>query len=182
MHAGLVDAVCKMGWTSGAVAPNAEADITATADALADLDHTTREALVEARLKQGEFRRRLVEMWGSCAVTGCGILEALTASHIKPWRDCNNRERLDVHNGLLLLGTLDRLFDAGLITFDSDGTLRPSNQLSRKDQRALGLRQGMCLRRVDDAHLPFLRWHRNRVFSGEAAEQGQAVGGARRRH
>ena len=181
MHGGLADAVRIMGWTSGIVTPTAEGDVTAAADALADLDHTTREALVEARLKQGEFRRQLVVMWGSCAVTGCGVLEALTASHIKPWRDSDDRERLDVHNGLLLLGTLDRLFDAGLITFDPDGTLRASDQLSSNDQRMLGLRPSMRLRRVDKAHLPFLKWHRNRVFVGYAAEQRHAVDGAARR-
>lgn len=171
MHAGLADAVRAMGWTSGAVTPTAEGDIAVAANALTDLDQTTRKALVEARLKQGEFRRRLIAMWGSCAVTGCGVLEALTASHIKPWRDCNNRERLNVHNELLLLGTLDRLFDAGLITFDPDGALRPSKQLSGNDQRVLGLRLGMRLLRVEEAHLPFLKWHRDRVFVGEAAEQ-----------
>jgi predicted restriction endonuclease len=171
MHAELADAVRIMGWASDAVAPTAEGDVTTALDALTDLSHTTREALVEARLKQGEFRRRLVEMWGSCAVTGCGVLEALTASHIKPWRDSTNRERLDVYNGLLLLGTFDRLFDAGLITFDPDGALRTSNRLSRNDQRVLGIRPGMRLRQINKAHLPFLTWHRKRVFVGDRAEQ-----------
>lgn len=166
MHVGLIQAVRDMGWTAGEVGPTALGDVAQAASALADVGQTTREALIEARLKQGEFRARLVKMWGSCAVTGCEVLEALTASHIKPWRDSNNGERLDVHNGLLLLGTLDRLFDAGLITFDPDGVLRLSRQLSSSDRRALGLVRGMRLRRVDERHQLFLQWHRERVFIG----------------
>ncbi|MGQ7096730.1 HNH endonuclease, partial [Escherichia coli] len=27
---------------------------------------------------------------------------ALVASHIKPWKDCNDKERIDFYNGLLL--------------------------------------------------------------------------------
>jgi putative restriction endonuclease len=38
----------------------------------------------------------------------------LRASHIKPWSDCSNRERLDPLNGLLLVAHIDALFDNGL--------------------------------------------------------------------
>ena len=49
---------------------------------------TTRVALIEARLGQGQFRAGVIERWrGSCAVTGCTLLELLRASHIKPWTD-----------------------------------------------------------------------------------------------
>lgn len=171
MHPGLVEAVAELGWTSGNVVATAGDDIAAASEALAGLDATTRETLTAARLGQGLFRRRLVEMWGSCSVTGCNVLEALRASHIKPWRDCDNRERLDHHNGLLLLGTLDCLFDTGLITFEADGVLRPSRQLTKPQQQSVSLHPGMRLRRVDEAHLPYLAWHRGHVFLRSGAER-----------
>ena len=164
MHAGLVGAVQRLGWVGGVVSPTAEKDIQAAKDELEIVDNTTRQALIEARLKQGEFRQRLVSFWGSCAVTGCDVLEALTASHIKPWRDASNSERLNVYNGLLLLGTLDRLFDAGLITFAESGSMQVSPVLSKAQRRALGLLPQMRLRQVAPKHHRYLAWHRERVF------------------
>ena len=35
----------------------------------------------------------------------------LVASHIKPWRNCDNSERLSGANGLLLSPHVDKLFD-----------------------------------------------------------------------
>jgi HNH endonuclease len=81
-------------------------------------EKTTREALIDARRGQGKFRVEVGVRWNNiCAVTGCGIVEVLRASHIKPWRDSTNRERLDPENGLLLAAHVDALFDKDLITF-----------------------------------------------------------------
>jgi hypothetical protein len=85
-----------------------------------DVDATTREALVEARIGQGRFRRDLVALWGRgevCALTGIDVPELLIASHIKPWRDSDDRERLDPCNGLLLAAHVDKAFDCCLLGF-----------------------------------------------------------------
>ncbi|WP_245431366.1 HNH endonuclease signature motif containing protein, partial [Rhodoplanes roseus] len=42
-------------------------------------------------------------------MTGCEVEDVLRASHIKPWRDASDQERLDPRNGLLLSATLDAL-------------------------------------------------------------------------
>lgn len=126
---------------------------------------TMRKALIDARLGQGRFRQELMFEWGSsCAVTGCDVLDALKASHIKPWRDCTNEERLDPGNGVLLVATLDALFDAGLITFEASGRLRCSPQLPRSSHQALGIRPGMRLRLVNAKRQSYLEWHRKQVF------------------
>jgi hypothetical protein len=50
-------------------------------------------------------------------------LERLGArrQHIVPWSDCNDEQRLDVHNGLLLSALWDAAFDQGLVSFGDDG-------------------------------------------------------------
>ncbi len=164
MHDGLADAVRAMGWTQNMVLPAINTDLANASAQLSSVDQTTRDALIQARLKQGEFRQSLIRMWGSCAVTGCDVLEALVASHIKPWRDSTNQERLNPHNGLLLIGNLDCLFDRGLITFDKDGILLTSPRLSTAQQRILGIRPNMRIQRLDSSHLPFLKWHRTKEF------------------
>ena len=45
---------------------------------------TERQRLIAARLGQGEFRNRLITLWGSCSVTGFKLTKLLVASHIKP--------------------------------------------------------------------------------------------------
>src|SRR5262249_54303546 len=101
---------------------------------------TTRRLLIEARLGQGRFRTDLIKRWdGACAVTGCRVQDILRASHIKPWRLANNRERLDPANGLLLSANMDALFDAGLVTFDSRGKMIVSSSLSAGERKRLGL-------------------------------------------
>lgn len=100
---------------------------------------TTRAALVDARLGQGRFRQHLIERFGgACAVTGCSFLPLLRASHIKPWSESTNAERLDPDNGLLLTANLDALFDRGLISFSDKGELIRSEQLPRDVRAHLG--------------------------------------------
>lgn len=92
-----------------------------------DLSPTEREALVQARIGQGRFRSELVSLWGKgeiCALTRIDAPEMLTASHIKPWRNSDDTERLDPCNGLLLVAHVDRAFDRNLLSFreERDGT------------------------------------------------------------
>lgn len=67
----------------------------------------------------------------------------LVASHIKPWRDSNNQERLDKFNGLLLLANLDKAFDLGFILFTDTGLVMISSQL--EEPQFLGRYEGLLL-------------------------------------
>src|SRR5260370_37976799 len=79
---------------------------------------TDREAIVRARVGQGLFKQRVMQIETSCRITGVDNLTHLVASHCKPWRDSTNEERLDGENGLLLTPSIDHLFDRGFIRFD----------------------------------------------------------------
>ncbi|KHN59089.1 HNH endonuclease signature motif containing protein [Aeromonas hydrophila] len=54
-------------------------------------------------------------------VTGVSNKALLIASHIKPWSESDNAERLDGHNGLLPSPHIYKLFDHGRITFTNAG-------------------------------------------------------------
>lgn len=127
---------------------------------------TEAERLVIQRVGQNIFREALLTYWGGrCAVTGVGDSRLLRASHIKPWADCaTDAERLDAYNGLLLAANVDAAFDAGLISFSDDGSIRYSPEFLEADQDALGLNRAMKLRRISPGHLPNLLWHRERVL------------------
>jgi len=72
---------------------------------------TDREAIVRARVGQGLFKQRVMQIEMSCRITGVDNLSHLVASHCKPWRDATNEERLNGENGLLLTPSIDHLFD-----------------------------------------------------------------------
>ena len=126
---------------------------------------TTRKELRKSRIGQGKFRRDVLRAWNDCcSVTGTNIQEAIRASHIKPWADSNNRERLDAHNGLALVATLDSLFDKGLITFDSDGQI--IIHVTRNQWDFLGLREDLRLRhKPTTAMCEYLEHHREHVVT-----------------
>ncbi|MCL1047520.1 HNH endonuclease [Shewanella electrodiphila] len=100
---------------------------------------TEKEAVLKSRVGQGRFRKQLIQYWNKCAVTGCETHSLLRASHIKPWADSDNKERLDVHNGLLLTPGLDTAFDLGLITFQVNGEMLISDKISEDDLYYLGI-------------------------------------------
>jgi len=125
---------------------------------------TQRAQVTNARVGQGAFKKALVRLWKTCSVTGCSIQQILKASHIKPWADSSPEEKLDHFNGLLLTPNLDALFDAGLISFDEDGRIMLSPSLTEEDFRALGVTADMKLRKLNTAHAPYLKHHREEVF------------------
>jgi len=128
------------------------------------LEKTERESIVKSRVGQGLFRERVIELWGSCSVTGISNLALLRASHIKPWRDCSNQERLDPMNGLLLHPTLDHLFDSGLVTFEENGKILVSKRLSSEDAKILQLDSSETLRKVPGGLQEYMKFHRENVF------------------
>ncbi|PTO69522.1 HNH endonuclease [Vibrio splendidus] len=127
------------------------------------LSETEKTILVNTRVGQGHFRLKLIQMWGGCAITGYRNTQLLLASHIKPWRDSSNEERLDRFNGLLLLANLDKAFDLGFISFDDHGKVLISSYLESPDM--IGLKEDMAFRIMPD-HRPYLRYHRGELFKG----------------
>jgi predicted restriction endonuclease len=90
----------------------------------------------------------------------------LKASHAKPWKDCDtDSDRLNVYNGFLLSANLDSLFDSGLISFTDQGDVIYSSGLSESLILTIGLPKNARLRWIDHRHLPYLAWHRERVFN-----------------
>lgn len=129
-----------------------------------NVDETERDAVIKSRVGQGKYRASLIEMWEGCSVTAFLAIDVLRASHIKPWRFSTNTERLDPYNGLLLLPNLDALFDLGLISFKDNGEIIISNRLSSPTLSILGISAEMSMRKVDNRHLPYLKFHRENIF------------------
>lgn len=132
-----------------------------------NIDLTTKEALIDARLGEGKFRTRVLEAWENCcAVTGSGVEAAIRASHIKSWRDSTNNERVDPNNGLPLTASLDALFDAGLISFGSSGKLLASANLNTAERKIYGIINKSLRRKPTDKMAEYLAYHRAKYGFG----------------
>jgi len=132
----------------------------------ASLGETERAQLVMARRGQGRFKQNVRRLESRCRVTGVDRLEHLRASHIKPWRESSNEERLDGENGLRLTPTIDHLFDHGFISFENNGSLLVSPTAHRPSLDRMGLQQGgrIDVGSFSEGQRQRLEFHRDRVF------------------
>lgn len=125
---------------------------------------TEKDSIVKSRIGQGIFRKGLIEYWHGCAISQCPLTWMLIASHIKPWRDADNQERLDPYNGLLLLPNYDKLFDLGYISFNSKGKIMYSRLLDKFDRETIELTNNLHLVKLEEQHLKYLKYHNDNCF------------------
>lgn len=125
------------------------------------IDSTQKAVLVNTRIGQGKFRERLIKYWKGCALTGYKSTQFLVASHIKPWRASDDKERLDGYNGILLLPNLDKAFDLGYISFTDKGAIKTSEFIESPE--TLGIKEDMKIDVVSQ-HQDYLAYHREIVF------------------
>jgi putative restriction endonuclease len=126
-----------------------------------------RPQVVFPRLGQGSFRLAVLDVYGSCAVTGEHSLPALEAAHIRPFGQGGTH---DLPNGLPLRRDLHRLFDLGYVSVKPDGEFIVSPRL--RSEFANGhtyyalagqrLRQPKAADAAPDPEL--LAWHSETVF------------------
>ena len=135
------------------------------------LTKTERLQLIRARVGQGVYRDLLIASCGAiCPISLVDDERRLVASHIKPWRNSTNQERLDPFNGFLLTPTYDLLFDQGFITFEQDCRLKVSSQLDDKIAHKFGLIDGAKFPRlplsgdVQKKRRTYLEYHQLEVF------------------
>lgn len=146
---------------------------------LADDSATTRLAEHQVRLGQHRFAKEVLANYGnSCGF--CGFEprslprhKLLIASHIKPWAACEDKERLDVSNGVAACGVHDAAFDTGLITVNGGLRVHQARRLtiSARDDPGVDRYFGRILKpklllpigavRPGDS---YLEWHREHVY------------------
>lgn len=132
-----------------------------------NISETEKVTLIKSRIGQGKYRNDLIKIWKGCSVTEVKSTNLLKASHIKPWVKSNNQERLDVNNGLLLTPALDHTFDSGLISFDVDGKIIISEELSREEADIMNINRGMNLKKTSKKIAEYLEYHRKNIFKGK---------------
>ena len=131
-----------------------------------ELSETEKKTLILARRGQGKFRANVLEKNNGCPFTGIANPKLLVASHIKPWKDSDNIERIDGDNGLALTPTYDRLFDQGYISFTDNKQLLLSSKLEQECIDALNLVSGQTIEKLvlTEKRKKYLNFHRSNKF------------------
>ncbi|MFJ7735623.1 HNH endonuclease [Lysinibacillus sp. NPDC097287] len=115
--------------------------------------------LAQYRVGQQKFKALLLNKFDNCQL--CSIkAKHCRASHIKPWKSSNNRERLDVNNGLLLCPNHDHLFDRGLITFNNDGKILISDNIDESSLNDFRLNADLRIEMSLEKN-NYMAYHRN---------------------
>ncbi|AVC42745.1 HNH endonuclease [Achromobacter xylosoxidans] len=131
------------------------------------------ERIYQARIGQGTYRKNVIAVESQCRVTGMANVELLIASHIKPWRQSSNQERLDGNNGLLLSPHVDKLFDAGWISFSDQGDLLVGNDGVRNALLVWGINPDSNVGQFNEDQKRYLAYHRETIFLVQNTSPGE---------
>ena len=75
-------------------------------------------------------------------------------------------EKLDVDNGFLMCPNHDKLFDQGWITFDDNGNIIVSDELSEIDRVFMNIRNAMKIQ-LTEKNKAYLLYHRTNIFKNK---------------
>ncbi len=139
----------------------------------AELNDDEKEAVLNVRLNQDSFRKRLYRRYGKCCLCRIHSKSLLTASNLKPWNECTPDEKLDVDNGFMFCPNHARLFEIGLISFTDDGTIMISNDLDEVDRVYVNVRPNMRIE-IRDGNRKYLKYHREHIFADNVPETQKA--------
>ena len=132
------------------------------------ISQTQRLQLAKARIGQGLFRKLVMLVDPRCRVTGVEDPRVLIASHIKPWRDSTNQERINGSNGIMLSPHIDALFDKHLLTFEEDGRMLVHSSLPRDVLDRWSIQPDRRVEKFRPEQGAFLSHHRG-IFAAKAA-------------
>jgi len=129
----------------------------------ADIDEET-ETLARNKIRKGQhkFKNKLLKKYKKCLLCDIDKRELLIGSHIKPWKKSNNKERLDVHNGLLLCPLHDKLFDLGFISFGLDGNIIISKRI--KEGMYNDYKLNITKIKINKEMEKYIIWHKNNIY------------------
>ncbi len=130
------------------------------------ISETNKLTLIYSRIGQGKFKDNVKRIESVCRITKVDKIEHLRASHLKPWRDSDNEERLNGENGLLLTPTIDHLFDRGFISFENNGDLLVSPVSHKQSLEKMGVpvETKLNVGGFTEGQKGFLDFHREDIF------------------
>ena len=82
---------------------------------------------------------------------------------MKPWRESDKKEKLEVGNGLLLCPNHDKLVDKGFISFDENDKVLISTKLDAINRTFMDIDSKMKIE-ITEENSAYIKYHREHVF------------------
>lgn len=131
---------------------------------------------ISTRYGQAFFRNAVLSAYENrCCITGISVPAFLVASHIKPWRDSDDKsEKANPNNGLCLNALHDKAFDQGYITITTDYRIIVSDVLKKEKHLDETTQSWICSFDKKKIILPhrnlpnheFIEYHNDVIFKG----------------
>jgi HNH endonuclease len=138
-----------------------------------DISPTQKSDLLRSRHGQGLFRANVEVNEHSCRISGVLDRRHLWARHIKPWCECEDAEKLDGCNGLLLSPHVAHLFERGYISFCDEGDLLVSQEMNPVVLDNWHLQLPLNVGEFRPEQCYYLDHHRREVFQQHGAGRRQ---------
>jgi putative restriction endonuclease len=135
-----------------------------------NISKTFKDQLIKARIGQGTFRIQVERIENGCRWTGLNDKQFLIASHIKPWKNSSNQEKLDGNNGLLLSPHVDKLFDKGYISFSETGRIMLASDRILKVLKYWELDPSKYVGAFTEKQQNYLEYHRSSIWATKRQE------------
>ena len=123
-------------------------------------------SLKQARIWQGEYRRKLLEQMPFCPITMVSDERFLIASHIKPWAKSDEKEKTDPNNGFMFTPNIDKLFDQWFISFSAESRMLISPWVSPMNRRYLWIIENKEYShlQIRGKRVEYLSFHQESIF------------------
>ena len=128
------------------------------------IQQTEIERIPKARIGQSRFKQSLLMRERTCQLCGMPDERFLVASHIKPWKESSDYEKLDPNNGLLLCPNHDALFDKGYITISNNSEILISDSIKEDTRIFLNINLNFTKTKITTDQQKYLNWHREYIF------------------
>jgi hypothetical protein len=138
-----------------------------------DIRPAQKSDLLKSRHGQGVFRANLELNEHSCRISGVLDRRHLWATHIKPWSECDDAEKLDGSNGLLMSPHVAHLFGRGYISFSDEGDLLVSQELNPVVLGNWRIQLPLNVGEFRPEQCYYLGYHRREVFQQHGAGRRQ---------
>ncbi len=131
-----------------------------------NVENGKKNLIKQARIWQGEYRRKLLEQMPFCPITWVSDERFLIASHIKPWAKSDEFEKVDPFNGFMFTPNIDKLFDQWFISFSVESKMLVSPWVSPMNRRYLWIIENKEYPhlQIRGKRIEYLEFHQSNLF------------------
>lgn len=128
--------------------------------------------LGKKRIYQHIYAKKIKDRDGKCMICNVSMLNILEACHVKPYKDCDNKDKYNPDNGITMCRNHHKLFDLGIFSFDENWNMKISKILDEENKNYLLLQyaniyyKNFKILKENINTNDFINYHKSFIFKG----------------